>query len=84
MKNQTCVDDRVVAAVQARDTTGCWEACPQPRNASTACYLDCLFTTILGNATLGRPGVPASILSSAFAAAFDAESDGGCPEVAPP
>eukprot|EP01065_Artemidia_motanka_P034293 TRINITY_DN4158_c0_g1_i1.p1 TRINITY_DN4158_c0_g1~~TRINITY_DN4158_c0_g1_i1.p1 ORF type:complete len:530 (+),score=122.62 TRINITY_DN4158_c0_g1_i1:55-1644(+) len=83
-KNQSCVDDRVVSTVRRRDTTGCWAGCPQPNNQSTACYLDCLFTTMLGNETRGIPPTPASVLTEAFENAFKPESQGGCPEIVPP
>lgn len=78
--NSTCVDDRVATSVQKRRPQ-CWEGCPQPSNRTSACYLDCLFETILGNATLGIPPLTKDQVVAPFAEAFKSDAEGGCPEV---
>ena len=88
--NQTCVNDRLVAAVQKYDKRRCWQRhCPdatQAQNRSAACFLDCLFETILGNATTGRAPVPAAVIATAFADAIGKSdpAEGGCPLVRRP
>ena len=79
--NQTCVDGRVVAAVRAHRPK-CWSACPQPNNATTPCYLDCLFTTMLGNASLGVLPMTTESIVAPFVEAFSGDGK-GCPSVAP-
>jgi len=79
--NSTCVDDRIVAAVQKRRPE-CWEVCPQPTNRSSACYLSCLFETMLGNATQGLKPMTKIELVEPFVTAFRAPvHEGGCPAV---
>ena len=79
--NQTCVDGRVIAAVRARRPQ-CWSACPQPNNATTPCYLDCLFTTMLGNKSLGVPPMTTESIVAPFVEAFSGDGK-GCPSVTP-
>lgn len=78
--NASCVNDRVVAAVQAERPT-CWEQCPQPSNISTECWIHCLFETIVGNKTSKVPQMNPDKIVGAFEHAFDEKS--GCPEVPP-
>jgi hypothetical protein len=78
--NQTCADDRVIEAVQAT-RPDCWTGCPQPTNRSSACFLDCLFQTMLGNETLKIAPMNPSTVSAAFEGAFRSDQKGGCPQV---
>lgn len=80
--NSTCVDDHVISSVRRRNP-GCWQACPHPGNRTTACYLDCLFTTILGNSSRGVMPMKREQVVDPFVAAFRPEAEGGCPDVLP-
>ena len=83
--NQSCVDNSVIQAVQQRRPE-CWRNCPgnTGQNISQPCYLDCLFTTILGNATQGVEPMAADEITAAFRRAFASTEDGGCPKVPTP
>jgi len=76
--NASCVDDHVVAAVQAYQPE-CWEGCALPANRTTACFLSCLFETILGNSTAGIKPLTKQQVVQPFLDAFRTEQDGGCP-----
>ena len=45
--NASCVNDRMVSAV-INTRPGCWQGCPQPHNATSACWITCLFETLVG------------------------------------
>lgn len=83
--NQSCVDNAVIQAVQKRRPE-CWRNCPGNTgvNVTQPCYLDCLFTTILGNSTQGVEPMDAEDITAAFKRAFAAIEHGGCPEVPTP
>merc|ERR1712086_53358 len=76
--NASCVDDHVVAAVQ-KHRPECWRSCDQPTNRSSACFLTCLFETILGNSTNGVKPLNRQDVVQPFADAFKTEQQGGCP-----
>lgn len=90
--NQRCHSrgvDRLVTTTGKR----CFEACPQPANQSSPCWVDCFFATVLGpnaNSTL-KPvgsqsgGMTVDDLSSAWLSGFrsDEPSAGGCPPCPP-
>lgn len=78
--NASCVDDHMVASVQ-KHRPQCWEACPQPSNRSSACYLECLFDTMIGNETKGIPALSKQQVTAPFVQAFKTEEEGGCPVV---
>eukprot|EP00038_Savillea_parva_P002763 m.117545 g.117545 ORF g.117545 m.117545 type:complete len:165 (+) comp10944_c0_seq4:168-662(+) len=81
--NASCVDGKVIATVQAKRPE-CWAACPEDErtNITSACYLDCVFETILGNSTTGVPAMAPSELTTAFENAFTQPvSNGGCEAV---
>ena len=77
--NASCVDDRVVSTVRARRPT-CWEGCPFPKNRTTSCYLDCLFQTLVGNASQGIDPMPREAIVAPFRESFLPVSKGGCPD----
>lgn len=82
--NATCVNGRVVNRVIA-SRPACWQGCPQPTNTSSECWINCLFETIVGNAT-ATPPVPSmqkAELIGAFEGAFADEAEGGCAELPP-
>jgi len=79
-----CLEQRVAQAV-ASYQPACFEACPQPTNASTACVVRCYMATILGPDGGRRTidpseGMPISIVTEAWQAAFADPEAGGCPE----
>jgi hypothetical protein len=79
--NASCVNARVVGAVRAR-RPACWQACPvgQGHNQSSACWLDCFFDTVLGNASSGLRPMHKTELVAPFLQAFASKdpSNGGC------
>jgi hypothetical protein len=80
--NATCVNNRLVANVQTK-RPACWQGCPQPKNISSDCFIECLFETMIGNETstpVVQPMAPADIIAP-FVKAFAKEAEGGCPVV---
>ena len=83
--NYTCVNARVGAAVIARNPL-CFRACtadggePFPHDPSD-CWTRCFYNTLLGNSSLGDPGMQAADVAGPFADAFKPEAKGGCPEL---
>ena len=61
----------------------CWGSCPgeSGANITTPCFLECLFTTILGNATQKVSPMSREEIGDAFKGAFAPVADGGCPTV---
>ena len=65
---------------------GCFEACPQPNNSSSACWIGCFYRTMLGphvGSQVSQPseGMPRASVLAAWDAAFAPSSEGGCPSV---
>lgn len=82
--NSTCVNNRLIQRV-IKARPGCFSACPEPQNRSSACWIGCLFETIVGNQS-SSPPVPSmhrNDLVDAFESSFDDEAAGGCPVVPP-
>ena len=75
--NASCVDDSVVKAVKERRPQ-CWSACPEPSNRTSACYLECLFETLVGNSTKGIRAMTREEITKPFVDAFKTEQSGGC------
>ena len=62
--NQRCQARALDELVQERGAL-CFGACPQPRNHSSACWIDCFFATVLGpkaDTTLKPPGAQAGAI----------------------
>ena len=61
----------MVAAVEAV-APACFGGCPQPTNATSACYLHCLFDTMIGNMSTGQRvgGMAAADIVGPFVHAF--------------
>lgn len=82
--NQTCVDGNVIAAVQA-NRPNCWKDCPdgQGKNVTSACFLTCLFETLLGNSTSGIKPMTRDAIIAPFVKSFESKdpSNGGCADV---
>jgi hypothetical protein len=88
--NASCVRNRLFDAIK-KHNKACFTGCPQPTNMSSPCWADCLLNTITGTKKSSNSSL--SVLPSAvppmtrqqlvrpFLAAFDKESDGGCPAV---
>jgi len=81
-----CLVSRVRGAIEAHNRT-CFEACAQPRNASTPCYIGCAMSTLLGAAAATRAvhadegqGMPFGVIESVWRAAFSPPASGGCPD----
>ena len=61
-----------------------WQACGADKdNATSLCSVSCLFTTMLGNATLGTKPLTKEQVVQPFIDAFELESEGGCPDAVP-
>lgn len=82
--NATCANGRVISQV-LKTRPSCFEACPQPTNRSSTCWIRCLFETLTGNATRVPPVPPMSrdAIVQAFEGAFEPEAAGGCEQVPP-
>jgi hypothetical protein len=72
----------------ARSGPSCFDACPQPTNTSSTCWISCFYSTLMGPTSgmaplSGDSGMPLTQLQQAFEAPF-ASSDpahAGCPPV---
>ena len=78
--NASCVDGRVSTAVE-EVAPACFSACPQPSNQTSACYLHCLFDTMIGNSSSGKRvgGMSPDDIVKPFVDAFAEPEAGGCP-----
>merc|ERR1712096_287321 len=82
--NASCVDSNVANTVEAM-APSCFSGCPQPQNQSSACYLHCLFDTMLGKLdpkTHKRVGgMTKEAIVGAFVTSFTSSDPeaGGCP-----
>merc|ERR1711907_197400 len=79
----TCLLDHVGAAVVAHNTT-CFDSCPQPKNQSSVCYVECFMSNVLGpeggkELIDESAGIPLDVVSGAWNKAFGAPASGGCP-----
>ena len=83
-----CLETRIAQAIVAHNQS-CFDKCPQPQNASTACVVDCYYSTLLGprggsSKITPAEGMPLDLIQDAWTNAF-ASSDaakGGCPDAA--
>lgn len=86
MVNATCVNDNMVRAVQLRQPS-CFKDCPRPNDQNSDCWVQCLFETIVGNATKSPPlpPTPKAVIVRAFEQSFESDSPakGGCADVLP-
>lgn len=84
--NATCVNDNMVRAVQLRQPS-CFKECPRPNDQTSDCWVQCLFETIVGNATKSPPlpPTPKAVIVRAFEQSFESDSPakGGCADVLP-
>eukprot|EP00040_Diaphanoeca_grandis_P040022 m.260964 g.260964 ORF g.260964 m.260964 type:complete len:572 (+) comp40978_c0_seq1:110-1825(+) len=85
--NASCVDGNVVKAVEAR-RPACWQNCTgvDATNSSSACFLSCLYETLLGNKTTGLKPMSREEIVAPFLHSFESADvhNGGCPDVIPP
>ena len=85
-----------VFGVAEQDTHGapCFAKCTDSgvglgkRNVTSPCWIQCLFTAVLGPEA-GIPGAPIagmalSTIAGAWDSAFELETEGGCPALTPP
>jgi len=84
--NATCVNDNMVRAVQSRQPS-CFKDCPRPNDQTSDCWVQCLFETMVGNATKSPPlpPTPKAVIVRAFEQSFESDSPakGGCADVLP-
>ena len=85
-----CLETRIAQVIQAYSPS-CFDACPQPHNASTACVVDCYYMNLLGNKggrAIIKPsdGMPRSLVEDAWSKAFASAdpAQGGCPDAHAP
>ena len=82
--NSKCQATALDAAV-AKTGAGCFDLCPQPANASSACWVDCFFETVLGkghnSSVAPEGGMRASDVTAAWLRGFESDepAQGGCP-----
>ena len=82
--NSRCQAAGLDQAVQSRGKA-CFDACPQPTNSTSACWVDCFFATVLGsghNSSLHPTGgMPHGDVTAAWLRGFrsDDPAQGGCP-----
>ena len=81
-----CLETRIAQAIIDYNTS-CFDACPQPRNASTSCVVECYYSVLLGpHGGTGRiapsEGIPLHFIQDAWAKAFASKdaAKGGCPD----
>jgi hypothetical protein len=83
MINASCADGRVTGALRKKNPS-CWQACGADADNSTSlCSVSCLFTTMLGNETLGTKPLTKEAVVQPFVDAFLPASQGGCPDAVP-
>eukprot|EP00040_Diaphanoeca_grandis_P018929 m.99639 g.99639 ORF g.99639 m.99639 type:complete len:320 (-) comp27176_c0_seq3:72-1031(-) len=79
--NATCVNNRVKAAIMTKNKP-CFNRLPNPTNASTIPWVECLMTTITGmdygNITGLKGGMSKAELTNSFLSGFAPSADGGC------
>jgi hypothetical protein len=82
--NKTCVNDKIMNHVIATNSS-CFNALPDPTNRSTDGFINCFFSTLLGNKTSGQPGIAPTLSQVAtevgelFEEGFKPVAEGGCP-----
>jgi hypothetical protein len=83
--NASCVRSNLIAVVQAHHPS-CWQACLQPHNMTSDCWIECLLESTGGSEANGVPAMTKAQLTAPFEAAFasDVAARGGCPEVKVP
>jgi len=84
--NATCVNNRVKSKIMEKNQN-CFNKLPNPSNASTVPWVECLMTTITGmdygNVTGLKGGMTQAELIESFESGFEPVSRGGCDEKPP-
>jgi hypothetical protein len=79
--NATCVRTNFLGAIQQRNQP-CYQACPQPNNVSSTCYVQCMLATIDGTGSASAHGPMSRVeLVAPYLQSFQPVAKGGCPDV---
>ena len=83
--NATCLTNSLKHDITA-NYPACFQACPQPQNATSDCWIECMLKSINGDpAPAAGIEAPAPLsraaLLGAFTKPFLPTSQGGCPEL---
>jgi hypothetical protein len=88
--NATCLGSSLKSAIVS-NYPECFHACPQPKNATSDCWIQCLLQSVNGGGPVSalkrsKPPTPMTrdTIVSAFTAPFLPVAQGGCPELATP
>ena len=88
--NKSCSDASINAALTTGPGKACFDACPQPSNTSSVCFIRCWYKTVLGPHAGDRMLTPSTMggllladLEAAWRRPFRSElsSHGGCPNM---
>lgn len=81
--NATCMAGRLEAPLIANGKV-CFDSCPQPLDKASSCFMKCLKISVTGSKG-GEPVKPISpaMMIDVWNQAFEAEANGGCPNVPP-
>lgn len=83
---KSCQDAWVEKSME-KINPACFAACPQPKNASTACFINCFYDALLGTAVRTNASAPGGLtgkqITDIWSAPFKSNdaSKGGCPNV---
>jgi len=82
--NHKCQDKLLSESVE-KEGSECFNACPQPKNQTSTCWVECYFTTLLGEGSgkgiVQDEGMTKGAIVDAWTQAFQSVEEGGCPEV---
>lgn len=89
VRSKRCVNDQVIAPVLARNQS-CFNACPQPTNRSSDCWITCVFSGLLGDDSIGAPPIGSdgsaaaagALLLRQFTLAMGNDNSTACPQLA--
>lgn len=86
--NATCMSKSLQTAIVS-NYQECFQACPQPTNITSDCWIECLLQSINGGGPVSSQGKPTPVpmsreaIVNAFTDPFLPVAQGGCPELGP-